>query len=53
MKEGVYEEIALIALLGNKIFPINIITSMILTGWDVFLRLARSQGRNPFKTKDV
>lgn len=53
MKERVYKEIALIVLPGNKIFPINIITGMILRGWDVFLRLARSQGRNPFKNKDV
>lgn len=53
MKERVYKEIALIVLPGNKIFPINIITGMILRGWDVFLRLARNQGRNPFKNKDV
>ena len=53
MKERVYKEIALIVLPGNKIFPINIITGMILRGCDVFLRLARSQGRNPFKNKDV
>ena len=47
MKERVYKEITLIVLPGNKICPRNIIT-----GWDVFLRLARNQGRNPFKNKD-
>lgn len=53
MKERVYKEIALIVLPANKICPRNIITGMILTGWDVFLRLARNQGRNSFKNKDV